>query len=146
MIHMVEKGIDLINDHDYLFFITKGWIGNQIAANFIEFVKKDFKVYKPEEILSKFKTLEKEFKKMPLIDLCFYNQEILRYISSNNLKMTDTINKNLFLYVSTIPSEIVAGFWVDFSGKCPEQAKVFYSSNEKVDTYIKDVFKKDKSL
>jgi hypothetical protein len=133
-------GDDPRNDPDYLHFLVSAWVGGTIAVNFVDFFKKDYKVYSAKEILSDFQKLKPEFEAMVATDITFYNREIIQYIEKNNVKLTEKNRKNLTSYFFTIPQETAVGFWRAFCNTIRKEATAWYDSDPKIIAFIKEAY------
>jgi hypothetical protein len=143
--HMASIGDDPMQDLDYLLLLTKGYVGETVAVNFTEFVKKEYKVFTGEEILNNFPKLKSEFEKMIATDFSYYNKEIVRHIKTEDVKLTKKQSENLFSYVKLIPREVAAGFWGEFSKECKAEATRWYK-NPEVMPYIRGLLNKEAAL
>jgi hypothetical protein len=136
--HMAGIGDNPLADNDYLILLASGFLGTSVAVNFSEFVKKDYKVFAPEEILNNFPKLQEDFTKMVATDFTFYNKELVRYIKKGNIhKLTKKQNENLFEYVKTAPREIATGLWTAFRTDCPEASMAWYKQSNVFSEYIR---------
>ena len=145
IIHMAEQGNDPINDLDYLILLAKGFIGS-VSVPFVDYIRKDYKVFSPEEILSNFSKLKEDFEKMLATDITFYNKELVSYISKNKIKLNKKQSDNLFEYVKTIPRETASGFWSSFNLICKEESAKLYKSKAEVTEFFRGLFDRTKAL
>jgi hypothetical protein len=143
--HMDANGDNPLEDLDYLILLSNGYLGT-IATQYVEFIKKDYKVFSPEEILNKFPKLKEDFQKMLATDITFYNKEIASFIKKENISLTKKQSENLFEYVKTIPRETATGFWSKFMEDCKSEATRWYKSNADVTAYIRGLLNKAESL
>jgi MoxR-like ATPases len=143
--YMDAQGDNPINDLDYLVLLSRGYLGETLAIDFTQFIKKDYKVFTAEDILGKFAKLKPEFEKMIATDITFYNKEIVSYIKKNSVKLSKKQSDNLFEYIKTIPRETASGFWYDFRKECPEESSKWYKSSAEVTAYIGETYNKPKS-
>ena len=113
------EGIDLLTDkskehNDYLTLLAKGYVGD-VGLNFFNYVTKEYKVYKPEELLDGWTdAIENEVKAMEASDIYFYSSEIISYVKKAG-RLTQKQGRNLALYVYSIPKECASGFWIQFA-------------------------------
>jgi hypothetical protein len=143
LLHMESINEKPLEDSNYLILLAKGFVGSSVAINFVEYIKKNYKVYQASEILTKFSTLKEAFSSMPITDITYYNKEIIKYISENIPKeLTPKQGKNLLLYIQTIPQEASMGFWSDFSTSCKYQSVNWYKSSEEIEAFVTNTFKK----
>jgi hypothetical protein len=145
MLHMKEQGSDPIENLDYLILLARGFLG-AISVQFVDFIKKDYKVFSPEEILENFPKLKSEFEKMLATDITFYNKELVSYISKNKVKLTKKQSDNLFEYVKTIPRETASGFWSSFNLTCKDESAKMYKSKKEVTDFIRALFNRSEAL
>jgi len=143
--HMEANGDNPLNDLDYLLLLSNGYLG-AISTQYIEFIKKDYKVFSPEEILNKFPKLKEDFQKMLATDITFYNKELTSYIKKENIQLNKKQSDNLFEYVTTIPRETATGFWSKFMEDSKIEATKWYKSNPAVTAYIRGLLNKSESL
>jgi hypothetical protein len=145
-----ENGDDVVKDPDYLGLLAIGYLGATVGLDFISFLKKECKIYKPEDILDSFGKYKEEFEAMDATEISYYNKELVKFISELDKKISDSQRKpsgplrtfvtvlsherckNLFLYVKTIPRETAMGFWADFLKESPELSKHWLDSNKPV--------------
>jgi hypothetical protein len=145
--YMAEQGNDPLSDLDYLLLLTKGYVGDTVAVNFTEFVKKEYKVYSAEEILNNFPKLREEFKKMIATDFAFYNKILVTHIKKSGVKkLKAEQNANIFEYVKTIPREVASGFWGEFRKECPDASGAWYKSNPAITAYVRGLLNKESSM
>jgi hypothetical protein len=133
-------GDDPRQDLDYMHFLVRAWVGDTVAINFVDFFKKDYKVYTAKEILTDFPKLKSEFQAMVATDIGFYNKEIAGYITKNSLKLSEKQRKNLTEYFFTIPKETAVGFWREFLDGSRKEAVAWYNSEPKVIAYVKEAY------
>jgi len=143
-------GENIFEDSSYLHQISMGFIGNEVGMNFVEFCKKNYKVFKPEDFLNNMtSTLEKELSKMVITDINFYSKEIIEFIKKKK-EMTKTAQFNLFKFFKIIPKECASDFWSTFSKECPKQSSTWYDYEEKgkkvVAQYTLTLYNKNESL
>jgi hypothetical protein len=144
--HMASVGDDPLNDMDYLILLSGGYVGTTVSVNFVEFIKKEYKVYNAEEILNNFPKLKEDFEKMIATDFTFYNKELVSYIKKENLKLSKKQSENLFSYIRVIPKETAAGFWGHFRAECPKQSADWYKLSPEITGYIRDLLNKEASM
>jgi hypothetical protein len=131
---MADNGDDPFQDTNYLHLLSMGYIGN-IATNFVDYVKKNYKVYTPEDILNKFpKDMEDEFSKMIVTDVTFYSKELVDYIKKSGKVLTKKQNENLFKFYKVIPKEAASGFWSAFRTECNDASAAWYNMEVVVGT------------
>lgn len=110
MNYMTQNGNDPLNDYDYLTFLSEMYVGTTTAVHFVEYIKKNYKVYSAEDILNKWDNqYEQEFKRMEVSELAYYSDLIAKYLGKN--KLNNKQRKNLLAYYQTIPNESAAGLW-----------------------------------
>jgi len=134
--YMTDHGDAVLKDPDYLTLLASGYVGTTVAINFIEYIKKDYKVFSAEDILNGFnKKMADEFSKFLVTDIAFYNKEIIKYIAKSKITMSKEQCENLFHYYRVIPKEAAAGFWSEFSKECRDEAARWYKNTEGVSKY-----------
>jgi hypothetical protein len=133
-------GDDPRTDLDYLHHLVRSWVGDSIAVNFVDFFKKDYKVYTAKEILTDFPKLKSEFEAMVATDIGFYNKEIADYIAKGSLKLTEKQRKNLTDYFFTIPKETAVGFWRQFLDGSRKEATAWYNADPRIVAFIKEAY------
>jgi hypothetical protein len=120
--HMVKNGDDVMRDHNYLTLLAKGYIGD-IAVNFVDYIKKNYKVYNAEDILNKWSNeIETDFKSMLVTEIAFYTKEICDYVAKTDKALTKKQGENLYRFLISIDKEAASGFWSSFSGQCKQHA------------------------
>lgn len=134
--YMIENNNNPFEDLDYLLLFSKGYLGDTISVNFIEYIRKNYKVYTGRDILDKWnEEIEKEFKEMPIPELDFYHKEIIKTIKEMG-SLNERQSKNLSMYVKTIPKESASGFWSLFVGDLHSIASKWYDKTEDIKDYI----------
>jgi hypothetical protein len=133
-------GDDPRDDLDYLHHLVACWVGGTVAVNFLDFFKKDYKVYTAKEILNDFPKLKSEFEAMVATDIGFYNKELVQHIVKNNVRLSERQRKNLTAYFFTIPRETATGFWSQFSAENRKEAIAWYNSDPKIMGYVKELY------
>lgn len=145
--YMAENGDDPLKDLNYLTLLAQGYLGNTISINFIDYIKKNYKVFNAEDILNKFdKDMRKTFKDMDVTEVTFYSKEITKYIKKKNIKLKKNQSENLFKFIKLIPKEAAAGFWAEFASDCRETATSWYQNTEGVKDYIFGFLSKKEAL
>lgn len=145
--YMTENGDEVLKDLDYFLLLAKGYLGDTVSLNFIEYIRKNYKIFTGEDILNKWeeKDLEREFSVMTVPELGFYHEEIIKYILEKE-KLTKRQSNNLFSFVKAIPKESAGGFWEQFCNKCRNAASTWYNSNEDIKDYIYSFLCKETAL
>lgn len=143
--HMTTNGSDPLKDLDYLTLLSGGYIGVTTAINFVEFIRKEYKVFSPEDILDGWdQETSKAFAKAPPAEVAFYIKELVKYISK--IKLTKKQQTNLTAFLKTIPKESASGFWSHLSTDCRDQATAWYNGNKEVSEYITSLIFKREAL
>ena len=134
IVGMTEQGDEVMKDHNYLTLLARGYIG-AIAANFVDYIKKEYKVYSAEDILNKFSDkLQDEFKKMLVTEIAFYSKELCSYLSKAGDKaLTKKQAENLYKFLLSVDKEAASGFWSDFATACPKASRAWYTGELTVD-------------
>jgi MoxR-like ATPase len=126
MKYMADNNDDPFRDHNYLHLLAKGFIGD-IATNFIDYVKKNYKVYNAEDILGKYTDeMDAEFKAMLVTEIAFYSKEIVDHVKKSGKSLTKKQSENLLRFYQAIPKEAAADFWALFSGEAAAPASAWY--------------------
>jgi MoxR-like ATPase len=125
---------------DYLQQVSGGYIGTTVATNFVEYVRKEYRVWSPKEILDKMtKEMEEELKVAKVTEISFYNDELVRFLKTEGKKCTKEVKgkrwKNLFKYYQAIPHETAAGFLKEFSKQVPDLFGEWYGSDVEIGRY-----------
>jgi hypothetical protein len=145
--YMDENGSNPLQDHDYLILLAGGYTGMNVAINFSEFVKKEYRVYSAKEILDNFPKLKPYFEQMIPTDFTFYNKEIVSYVKKNALtKLSKKHGENLLSYIKTVPKEVAAGFWTLFRTECSKASGSWFQDSSEVAGYIRGLLSKEESL
>jgi hypothetical protein len=152
--HMVATGDDVMRDFNYLHLLARGYIGD-IAANFVDYCKKNYKVYNAEDILNKWsKEIEDDFKSMLVTEISFYSKEICDYVEKLDKTLTKKQGENLYKFITSVDKEAASGFWSVFSVQCKKAALVWYKQEKEIDgkkgalvmTYIYGILSKKESM
>ena len=125
---------------DYLQQVSGGYVGTAVATNFVEYVRKEYRVWSPKEILDKMtKEMETELKAAKVTEIAFYNDELVRFLKTDGKKATKEMKgkrwKNLFKYYQAIPHETAAGFLKEFSKAVPDLFNEWYASDSEIGRY-----------
>jgi hypothetical protein len=146
--YMITLGVDPMKDLDYLTLVATGYVGGTTAINFIEFIRKDYRVFTAEDILNKFtKEMEDAFKDMLVTEMAFYNKEIVGYIVKNKVKtLTEKQGRNLLKYYTLIPKEAASGFWGDFTKQARDVATAWFKSIKEVQEYTSTLIFKEAAM
>lgn len=144
--YMTANGDKVLKDHEYLTLLSVGYVGQTTALSFTEFVKKDYKVYMPKEILADFGQFRKDFEAMEVPDLSYYSREIANYIAEEKLRLTKKQQANLSDYFLTIPKEAAAGFFSELSEKAHAELTRWYKGDERVRKLTMDSLFKEKAM
>lgn len=132
--YMTSLDKDPLKDPEYTIFLAAGYLGDETAISFADYVKNNLKVYSADTILNKYSAdIEADIKTMEVPELSYYTDRIVSFAKSNDL--TKKQRDNLFKYLKTIPKEVAIGFWSQFSKECRTQAVKFYE-NKEVESYI----------
>lgn len=131
--YMTQQKDEVLKDHNYLTLLAKGYIGD-IAVNFVDYIKKNYKVYNAEDILNKFtEEVQKEFKSMLVTEIAFYSKEICNYVTKMDKSLSKKQGENLYRFLTSIDKEAASGFWLSFSTECPKAAPVWYKQEMEID-------------
>ena len=132
---MQTAGIDLLKDLDFLMKISAGYIGDTVAVNFVDFVRKDYKVHDPEDILNKWnKELEREFADSAPTDVSFYSKVLVKFAGKSGL--TKKQMGNLTAWFFAIPKESAAGFYNLFINEERKTCTEWYKSDPRIADYV----------
>ena len=84
--YQTDRGHDPLQNYDYLTFLSEMYVGSTIAVHFVEYVKKNYKVYSADDILNRWDDkYGKEFSKMEPPELAYYSDLIAKWLKSNRL-------------------------------------------------------------
>jgi len=145
--YMTTNGDDVLRDHDYLTYLSKGYLGDTVALNYVEYIKKDYKVYSATDILDKWNdVIETDFKGMVVTEISFYETEIVTHIKKSGKSLSKRQSDNLFGWLKAIPKESASGFWSKFSADCRDTAAKWYKETSGVQDYIYGFLSKAKAL
>lgn len=123
---MAWNGDDPFKDPNYLHLLSMGYIGD-IATNFVDYIKKEYKVHNAEDILNKWTdAVEEEFKGMLVTEIAFYTKEICGFLKKSGKNLTKKQGENLLRFYKVIPKEAAAGFWSAISTDCKDIATAWY--------------------
>jgi len=136
---------------DYLQQLSGGYVGTAIATNFVEYVRKEYRVWSPKEILDKLtKEMEAELKAAKVTEIAFYNDELVRFLKAEGKKASKETKtkrwKNLFRYYQAIPHETAAGFLKEFSKVVPDLFNEWYASDPEIGKYSVKFLGRDSSM
>ena len=144
--YLTGKGHDPLKDHDYLLLLTKGRVGSSTAIDYVDFVKREFKMYSPDDILNKWsEKMEEEFKAFLPAEVSFYSNELVAHIAKAGKNLTKKQKDNLERYLKAIPKETATSFWVHFAKTAKDIALDWYNT-PKVKEYIYGILDKSVSI
>lgn len=125
------KGTDPMKNLDYLLLLSKGYIGDSVGVNFIEYVKKNYKVLSVEDILNKMSTEHVEFlKTLETAELGYYCDGIVAHCKKAGKKLSKKQAENLATFYVSIPKEAASGFWMNFCKEAREAAIDWYNDTK----------------
>lgn len=150
LIYMADQDVDPLKDENYLTLLCKGYLGQTVAVNFVDFVKKNYKIYSPKDILyamDRNNELKEFFENIEPAECAYYSKEIVKYIGKLG-ELTKGQSKNLSVWLKTVNKEIASGFWSRFVGESNTKviARKWYSDTEGVQDYIYGFLAKDKAI
>jgi len=139
------------NHLDYLQQVAGGFIGTTIATAFVEYVRKEYRVWSPKEILDKFtKEMEEELKTQKVTEITFYNDELIRFFKTEGKKASKEVKakrwKNLFKFCQATPHETAAGFLKEFSKTVPDLFNEWYASDPEIGKYYMKFLGRDSGM
>lgn len=145
--YMAENGDDPLKDLDYLTLLATGYVGSTVSINFVEYIKKDYRVLSATDILNKYNPdMNEEFQKMLATEVAFYNKVIVDYIKDEKVRLSPKQQANLFKYYQVIPKEQASGFWSYFSNQARDEATRWYKSAPKIADYTMSFLGKSSAL
>lgn len=124
-----ERNFNPFKDLDYLTLLAKGYLGETVAINFVEYVRKEYTIYSVEEIIDgweKDKEMQRNFKKYAPAEVAFYTSEIVTHFEKTSKNPTKKQCANLLEFIKTIAPESATGFWIHFAKTARAPAMVFY--------------------
>lgn len=141
-----ERNFDPFKDLDYLILLAKGYLGEAVAINFTEYVRKEYKIYSVSDIIDNWdKGMAKDFSRYMVAEVAFYSNEIADHFKKTGKKPTRKQCENLFKFLKTVPLEAATGFWVHFAKAAQAPAMAFYD-HPGVGEYLSESLQKDESL
>ena len=137
---------DTTNDQPAESFLTKlaaSYIGETVAMNFVNFIKKDYKVHTPEDILNKWTAeMETELSAAPATEVGFYSKILVQHIAKHGLKTKQHANLTRFFFC--IPKESAAGFYRSFIEQASKACVDWYTGDERIAPYVMNDLLKSK--
>jgi hypothetical protein len=144
--HMAELGTDPVKDLDYLTLLAVGYLGTTTAVNFVDYVRKEYKVYTAEDILNKLTDdMLEDIKSLSAGDPTYctgISKEIAEWVEKQPAAklLSDKQSANLAKYLQAIPEETASGFWTGIAtasrtGK-NQIATTWYTKTKGVKEYI----------
>jgi hypothetical protein len=127
--YMADHDRDPLKDPDYLTLLSGGYLGSTISINFVDYIKKNYKVHNGSDLVNNFPTYEEEFRGMVVTEIAFYSSEIVKYVKNLKKPLTNKQHKNLLLYMKTIPKEAASGFYSNFLKDCRDLCTKWFESN-----------------
>lgn len=146
IIHMEKTNNLLKDDLDYTLLLAKGYLGDTVAMNFIEYIRKNYKIFSGKDIVSKWThELEQDFSMMLVPELGFYHTEVIKYVKEKG-KLSPKESMNILSYIKTIPVESSAGFWSQFNGECRDLSTTWYNKTKGAKDFIFGFLSKAEAL
>jgi hypothetical protein len=144
--HMEDLGSDPFKDLNYLTLLAKGYIGETVGLNFVEYVRKEYKVYTAEDVLNKWsEEMAKEFAELQPVEVAFYSNEITVYVKKHNKNLSKKQSENLFEFVKVVSKESASGFWLHFAKEARQIALTWYN-HPGVKEYLYGILNKSSSV
>lgn len=144
--YMADHGMDPLKDLDYLTLLSGGYLGSTISINFVDYIKKNYKVHNGSDLVNNFPTFQEEFKEMVVTEIAFYSSEIVKYIKNLKKPLTTKQHKNLLLYIKAIPKEAASGFYSDFLKNCRDLCTKWFEHSKEVSDYIYTILNKSAAM
>jgi hypothetical protein len=146
--YMTENGNNPMKDLDYLTFLAKGRLGDAISINWVEYVRKEFKLYTASDIVNNFnnKNTEDDFRKMEAPSIPYYCSEVVSYLVAENKPLTKKQSENLKRFMMTIPKDCASGLWFELVKTWRENAVKWYNDTPGVIDYLASILMKDKAV
>jgi hypothetical protein len=144
---LAEAGHDPLTNLDFLTKLAIGAVGRTVAINFVDFVKKQYKVYAPADILNKLNDeMLDAFKAMQPTEVTFYTNSIVEYIKGKGKKLTKDQGDNMEKLFFAIPKGAVSGFWIHWCKETHEIAVTWHKERKTVRDYLLDILQKSKAM
>jgi hypothetical protein len=137
--HMAAQGEDSdpLKDLNYLQMLGMAFVGSEHAIKFADFVREDYRVISPDEILNQMsKKLEEELKTKAAPEISYLSKELVRHIMEKG-KLTGKQSEALLKFYKAIPKESASGFWSEFSNQCRKVATDWFTNQQGVKEYTK---------
>lgn len=144
---LAEKDHDPIKDRDYLTLLAIGAVGKTVAINFVDFVKKNYKVYKPVDLLNHLTDeMVADFKAMATTEVSFYTNTLVEYMKGKGKKLTKEQGDNMEKLFLAIPKGAVSGFWIHWCKEAHEIATTWHKERKVVRDYLMEILKKSSAM
>jgi len=145
--YQASKNYDPLKKLDYLILLARGYLGTTIALNFVEYIRTDYKIFSPEEILNNFnKDMEKTFSNMEVNEVAFYSKILVEYLIDGDKKMNKKQSDNLAKFYLCISKEAASGFWSLFTLKYRQEASRWYKEHPKIMEYTMQLLGKQSAI
>lgn len=147
-VYMADNGDDPFKDIEYLALLAKGYIGETITMDFIDYVRANYKIFSGEDIIEHWdKSIETEFNKMEVAELTFYNNEVIGYLKRKKItELNKTQSGNLFMYLKTVPKEVASGLWSLLLKDHRNATTKWFSNDGRVKKYVSSLLSKKEAL
>jgi MoxR-like ATPase len=130
-----ESSINLLKEPDFLMKLASGFIGDTIAVNLSTFIKNDYNIHDPEDILDRWdKKLEDEFSKAPPTDVGYYSKMLVEFAGKHGLTKKRQVNLTKWFLV--IPKESAAGFYQLFLNSQRKVCTEWYKADPAIGEYV----------
>lgn len=126
--HLAQAGQDPMKDLDYLLLLSKGYVGDTVGVNFVEYVKKNYKVLSVEDILNRMTDEHVAFLQgLEAAEVGYYCDGVVAWCKKGGKKLTPKQGANLARFYVSIPKEAASGFWMNFAKEAREAAVEWYN-------------------
>jgi hypothetical protein len=139
------------NRLDYLSQVAIGYVGTSVAYAFVDYIRKEYRVWSPKEILDKMtKEMEAELKVAKVDETTFYNKELIDFFKTEGKKATKEMRakrwKNLTRYYKAVSPDIAVGLLKEFQLAVPDLFNEWYASDLEVGKYSTGILKADSKM
>ena len=142
--YMAKINDDPLKDLNYLTLLATGYVGSTTAISFTDFVREDYRVLTPDDILNKMTdSLEKELKGKTSMEASYYAKELVKHMSKEN-SLSKKQAANLIRFYKAIPKDSAAGFWHEFTGECRSIATNLFKTHPEIKKYTLELIGKSR--
>ena len=138
----LDKGHNVLKDLDYLVLLARGYLSGHVAESFTDFIRKDYKIYTPQDILEDWsQDMSLDFMSMLPNEVMFYGRGLTNYINDQKIvALNPKQSENMLNFFLAISREAQMGFWQMFISSCRKVATKWATTNQQAKDLVSSVW------